>query len=303
MLMKVVSRCFLLVLLSSVISLAQGPTGSIDGIVADPNGAVLPGATVTLVNVETGVSRTVKTDQSGLYTFPALPPAVYNITIARTGFKTELKSNITLQVQQAARIDFSLSIGQISQTISVAADTALLSPEDSTIGQVVENKRIVELPLNGRSYLQLAALSAGATNTSSPSSGSSMQGGARGATSLTINGQRNDFNHYTLDGIENTNPNFNSYILQPSLDALQEFKIQSATYPAEYGWGVTQINVDTKSGSNQFHGSAFDFLRNSWFDAKNYFDNNAPIPSPAQPVWRSIWGSNPEKAPLLHGKL
>src|ERR1039458_8593563 len=279
MLMKVVSRCFLLVLLSSVISLAQGPTGSIDGIVADPSGAVLPGATVTLVNVATEVNRAVKTDQSGLYTFPALPPAVYNITVERAGFKTELKSNITLQVQQAARIDFSLSVGQISQTVSVAADAALLSLEDSTIGQVVENKRIEELPLNGRSYLQLAALSAGATNTSSPSSGSSMQGGSRGASSLTINGQRNDFNHYTLDGIENTDPNFNSYILQPSLDALQEFKIQSATYPSEYGWGVTQINVDTKSGSNQFHGSAFDFLRNSWFDAKNYFDNNAPIPS------------------------
>ena len=128
MLMKVVSRCLLVVLLSSVISFAQGPTGTIDGVVADPNGGVLPGATVTLTNVATGVNRMVKTDQSGLYTFPALPPGVYNITTAKAGFKTELKSSITLQVQQAARIDVSLSVGEVSQTVSVAADTALLSP-------------------------------------------------------------------------------------------------------------------------------------------------------------------------------
>ncbi len=279
MLMKVLSRLLLLLVFSGVASYAQGPSGSFAGTVTDPSGAVLPKSSVSLVNVATGVTRKVETDQVGLYTFPALPPGVYNITVERSGFQTQERSNITLQVQQSARIDFALSVGQTSQTVNVAADAAMLSQEDSTIGQVVENKRIVELPLNGRSYLQLAVLSAGATNTSPPSQSSSFQGGSRGATSLTINGQRNDFNHYTLDGIENTDPNFNSYILQPSIDALQEFKIQAATYPADYGWAVSQINVDTKSGSNDFHGSAFDFLRNSWFDAKNYFDSKtAPIP-------------------------
>ena len=279
MIMKFASRLFLLVVLSGLVSLAQGPTGTISGTVTDPSGAVLPNSSVSVVNVATGVARKVQTDQVGLYTFPALPPGVYNITVERTGFQTELRSNITLQVQQSARMDFSLKVGQASQTVNVAADAALLSQEDSTIGQVVENKRIVELPLNGRSYLQLATLSAGATNSSPPSQGSSFQGGVRGAASLTINGQRNGFNHFTLDGVENTDPNFNSYVLQPSIDALQEFKIQAATYPAEYGWAVSQINVDTKSGTNQLHGTAFDFLRNSWFDAKNYFDSaSAPIP-------------------------
>ena len=262
MFMKVVSRFLLLLLFSGIVSFAQGPSGSIAGTVTDPSGAVLPNSSVSLVNLATGVARNVHTDQVGLYTFAALPPGEYNITVERTGFQTEVRSNITLQVQQSARVDFALLVGQASQTVNVAADAAMLSQEDSTIGQVVENKRIVELPLNGRSYLQLAVLSAGATNSSPPSQSSSFQGGARGATSLTINGQRNDFNHYTLDGIENTDPNFNSYILQPSIDALQEFKIQAATYPADYGWAVSQINVDTKSGSNDFHGSAFDFLRN-----------------------------------------
>ena len=278
MLMKFTFRLMLLLVFAGTLSLAQDTSSSIAGTVTDPSGAVLPNSSVSLVNNATGVVRKVQTDEAGLYAFPALPPGAYNITVERTGFQTQLRSNITLQVQQAARIDISLSVGQTSQTVNVAADAAMLSQEDATIGQVVENKRIVELPLNGRSYLQLAVLSAGATNTSPASSSSSFQGGPRGAESLTINGQRNDFNHYTLDGIENTDPNFNSYILQPSIDALQEFKIQAATYPADYGWAVSQINVDTKSGTDQIHGSAFNFLSNSWFDAKNYFDSNAPIP-------------------------
>ena len=164
--------------------------------------------------------------------------------------------------------------------MEVSGSAPLLSVDDTTVGQVIENRRIVDLPLNGRNYLQLASLSPGVTNTSAPSNGaSSFQGGSRGAVSITINGQRNDFNHYTLDGIENTDPNFNTYILLPSVDALQEFKMQTATYPSEFGFSVSQINVTTKSGTNGFHGSAFEFLRNSWFDAKNYFDSpTAPIP-------------------------
>ena len=305
MLIKVLSPVLLLLLVSCLVSFAQSPAGSIEGTVTDSSGAILPNATVRLLSAATGASREVQTDHAGIYTFPALAPGVYSITVEQTGFQKEVRSNITLQVQQAARIDFSLSVGQTTQTVDVVANTALLSSEDSTVGQVIENKRIVELPLNGRNYLQLASLSPGVTNTSSPSNGSaSFQGGQRGSTSITINGQRNEFNHYTLDGIENTDPNFNSYILLPSLDALQEFKIQTATYPAEYGFAVSQINVSTKSGTNQFHGSAFEFLRNSWFDAKNYFDNNAPIP----PFRRNQfggngWRPNTEGPPLLPGKL
>ncbi len=272
---------------------------SIEGTITDPTGAILANANVHLLNTATGSTRDVRTDHAGIYTFPALPPGVYSITVEEAGFKKEQRSNITLEVQQAARIDFALSVGQATQTVDVVANTALLSSEDSSVGQVIENKRIVELPLNGRSYLQLASLSPGVTNSSSPSNGSSsFQGGQRGSTSLTINGERNEFNHYTLDGIENTDPNFNTYILLPSLDALQEFKIQTATYPAEYGFAISQINVTTKSGTNQFHGSAFDFLRNSWFDAKNYFDSNAPIP----PFRRNQFGGT-IGGPVLKNRL
>ncbi len=236
---KFASRLPLLLLFAATLSLAQGTSGSIVGTVTDPRGAVLPGSSVNLLNTATGIIRRVQTDRDGLYTFPALAPGVYNITVMHTGFQTQAQSNITIQVQQAARIDFSLAVGQTSQTVNVVANEALLSQEDVTIGQVVENKRVVELPLNGRNYLQLATLSAGATNTSPPSEGNIFQGGPRGSESLTINGQRNGANNYTLDGIENTDPNFNSYILQPSIDAIQEFKIQSATYPADYGWAIS----------------------------------------------------------------
>lgn len=291
-------RLLSLLLFSGLVCLAQGPTGSINGTITDPSGAVLPASSVSLVNVATGVVRKVQADAAGLYAFPALQPGVYDVTVEHDGFQTVKRTGITIQVQQAARVDFSLPIGQAAQTVSVNAEAMILSTEDATVGQVIDNKRIVELPLNGRSYLQLATLSSGATNTSPSSQASSFQGGARGGVSLTINGQRNDFNHYTLDGIENTDPNFNTYVLQPSIDALQEFKIQSATYPAEYGWAVTQINVDTKSGTNQFHGSAFNFLRNSWFDAKNYFDTTGAIP----PFRRNQFGGT-VGGPILKNRL
>ena len=283
-----------------VAAMAQSPTGTINGTVADVSGAVLSDSMVRAENIATGVKREVKSDQAGLYSLPALSPGTYSITVEHEGFKKEVRSGILLQVQQTARVDFALLVGDTVQTVDVTSSAPLLSAEDSTVGQVIENKRIVELPLNGRNYLQLASLSPGVTNTSSPSNGaSSFQGGARGGTSITINGQRNDFNHYTLDGIENTDPNFNTYILLPSVDALQEFKIQTATYPAEYGFAISQINVTTKSGTNAFHGSAFEFLRNSWLDAKNYFDSpTAKIP----PFRRNQFGGT-VGGPIIRNRL
>jgi hypothetical protein len=291
---------FVLLLSSWAITTAQSPTGTIDGTVTDQSGAVMRGASVRVLNTETGVTRETKTDQSGLYSLPALPPGIYNVVVESAGFKNDARSNIVLQVQQTARVDFALTIGSADQTVNVLAATPLLSAEDSTIGQVIENKRIVELPLNGRNYLQLASLSPGVTNTSAPSNGaSSFQGGARGSISITINGQRNGFNHFTLDGIENTDPNFNTYILLPSVDALQEFKIQTATYPSEFGFAVSQINVTTKSGTNGFHGSAFEFLRNSWFDSKNFFDS----PTVKIPEFRRNQFGGTVGGPILKNRL
>ena len=272
------STLALLVCLTPWSALAQG-SGEISGIVTDPSGSTIVGASVSVTDVATGITRNAQSTSSGLYSFPAISPGTYNISAEAKGFQKQQRSNITVQVQQAARVDFQLKVGDVNQTLEVTGTADLLATDDSTVGQVIENKRILDLPLNGRSYLSLTALAPGVSNTSSPINATSFQGGLRSAASITVAGQRNTFNHYTLDGIENTDPNFNSYVLLPSLDALQEFKVQSSTYPAEYGYAPVQVNVTTKSGTNSFHGVGFEFLRNSWFDARNFFDANAfPIP-------------------------
>ena len=245
------SRLFaLLFLFTACLVDAQGPTGEINGIVTDPSGSAIQGAAVSVSDPATGSTRTTRSNDSGFYSFPALSPATYRVSVEANGFQKEIRSGILIQVQQVARADFQLTVGAVTHAIEVAASAALLSSDDATVGQVIENKRIVDLPLNGRSYLALTALAPGVSNTSSPINATSFQGGLRSAASITVNGQRNTYDHYTLDGIENTDPNFNSYIMLPSLDALEEFKVQSATYPADYGFAPIQINVTTRSGTN-----------------------------------------------------
>src|SRR5262245_3720720 len=259
-------RSVAMLLALASIALAQG-TGEITGTITDTTGGVVPGASVSVTNVATGAARHVISNEAGVYSVPALPPATYTVIVELAGFQTQTRRSLLLQVQQVARADFALEAGAVQESIEVTGGAALLATEDSTVGQVIDNKRIVELPLNGRSYLQLAALTPGVNINSTPSSGATdFQGGHRSRQQITINGQRGQFNHYTLDGIENTDPNFNTYILLPSVDALQEFKVQSATYPSEYGYGVTQINVTTKSGTNQLHGSLFEYHRNEALD-------------------------------------
>ena len=173
-----------------------------------------------------------------------------------------------MQVQQTVRLDFTLQVGQVSESVEVKAVADQLQAENATVGTVIENKGIAELPLNGRNYLNLVALSPN-TNTLSPASGQagSRQGGDRANQSISAAGQRIMFNYFTLDGVINTDPNFNTYVVLPSIDALQEFKVQTGVYPAEFGHEATQINVLTKSGGNQYHGALFEFLRNDELDA------------------------------------
>ena len=164
----------------------------------------------------------------------------------------------------------------------MSAQAALLQAENASVGTVVENKAVVELPLNGRSYLGLVALAAN-TNTLSPSSGQagSRQGGDRASQSISAAGQRIMFDYFTLDGVTNTDPNFLTYVVLPSIDAIQEFKVQTGVYPAEFGHEATQINVLTKSGGNVYHGALFEFVRNDKFDAVPYsFTANHPNKSP-----------------------
>jgi hypothetical protein len=271
---------FAIVLALSPLVRAQAPTGQITGTVTDPSGAVVSGATVTATNNATNARRQTATNEDGLFSLPALPPGNYQLQVEASGFPKQVTEGLELQVGQVARVDFALRIGNVSETVQVSGAAPMLQSETAELGTVIENKRIVDLPLNGRNYLQLASLAPGATtNGPASSQGQQRMGGARNSFALNVAGQRVHYNHYTLDGVENTDPNFNTYLILPSIDALQEFKVESGIFQAEYGRAIAQINVTTKSGTNAIHGAAFEFLRNSQLDAKNYFDRgNQPIP-------------------------
>ncbi len=257
--------------------------GEIAGVAKDQTGAIIPGATVTATNMGTNAARITTTNEAGIYTFPNLVPGTYSVKVEMTGFQTVVRNNIELQVQQSARIDFAMQLGQRTDTVEVTSAAPLLSTSDATVGTVIENKRIVDLPLNGRNFLQLVALSPNVSyGFSTPGQADGRQGGHRASQNISVSGIRGTWNHYTLDGIENTDINFNLYILLPSVDALQEFKVQTGIYSAEFGRGAGQINVSTKSGTNAFHGSVYEFMRNSQFDAKPY----------------DFLGTKPSKAPF-----
>jgi hypothetical protein len=281
----------------------QTPTASITGTVADPSQAVVVGATVTITNAATNVKREMATNSSGVYNAPALPPGSYSVRVALTGFRASVHS-VDLQVCEVARMNFVLEVGNVTDTVEVLGLAPTLDTETTTIGTVIENRRIEELPLNGRNYLQLATLAPGATTYAGGISvGAQRMGGARNDFGINLAGSRTQWTHYTLDGIVNTDPNFGTYLFQPSVDALQEFKVETGTYSAEYGHGLGQVNVITKSGANAYHGSAFEFLRNAKLDAKNYFDKAAdPIP----PFKRNQFGftlGGPVQIPkLINGK-
>lgn len=278
----------------------QAGSGEISGTVGDASGAVVSGASVTITNPSTGFTRNLKTNESGLYSAPALIPGVYTVRVEMQGFQAQSRSNIELQVGQVAAINFALAVGNVAETIEVTGGAPVLETESTSVGTVIENKRIVELPLNGRNYLQLASLIPGATtNGPASSQGQQRMGGARNQFALNVAGQRVHYNHYALDGMENTDPNFNTYLFLPSIDALQEFKVESGLFSAEYGRAIAQINVSTKSGNNQFHGVAFEFLRNSYFDAKNFF---APANQPNPPFKRNQFGGT-FSGPVLIPKL
>ncbi len=257
--------------LATVLSVHGQTFGEISGQVRDSTGAAIPAVQVTATNVATNVGRTAITNDAGLYTFPAMVPGVYSLKAEKTGFKATVKSGVEIQVQQSARIDFDLQVGQLNESVEVSAAAQLLSTEDATVGTVIDNRRIVELPLNGRNYLQLVSLAPNVSygfGTAGQADG--RQGGDRASQNISVGGGRSEFNYFTLDGVDNTDPNFNTYVIQPSIDAVQEFKVQTGIYPAEFGHEATQINVSTKPGTNNFHGTLYEFLRNDALDAANY---------------------------------
>ena len=252
-------------LLSSAALFGQGgATGTILGTVVDNTGAVVNGAAITVTNVATGVTNQSKTGTSGDYTIPFLQPGTYKVTVEAQGFQQSVLQNVTLVVAQEARANFTLKPGAVTESVSVEASAVSLDTDTAAVSQIVTDRQVNQLPLNGRNFVSLLFIGAGAVQTNGEQ-GQMRQGEGN---AISINGGRPTSNNYTLDGLINTDTALNTPAVILSQDAIQEFKIQSETYSAEYGFSANQVNIVSKSGTNQLHGTAFEFLRNDAFDAK-----------------------------------
>ncbi|HWB96913.1 MAG TPA: carboxypeptidase regulatory-like domain-containing protein, partial [Bryobacteraceae bacterium] len=263
--MKRICQCVCFALLAAVAVMAD-PSATIVGKVTDSTGAVVPQATVSVVNQATNLERHTLTSASGDFELPLLPiTGKYTLTISKTGFQTEQIPGIVLQVDQVARIDAKLNVGSISQKVTVEEAAPLVNTENATVGQVIDNKTIVDLPLNGRNFTQLATLTPGAIQ-GAPS-------GNTGFTTISVNGGQAPKTEFLLDGVSNQEQLYNGVQFTPSVDAIQEFKVLANSFSAEYGRGDAVINSTIKSGTNEFHGVLWEFLRNDAVDARNFFDN------------------------------
>ena len=255
--------CFML----SSAAFGQRVTGSIDGRVTDTTGAVLPGVEVTVTNDATGLTRTILTNEIGLYNVPLLASGIYSVHVSLPGFRTELRRGVRVEVDRTARVEVQLEVGVVTETVEVTADAPLVQTDNSALGQVIDSQRVAQLPLNGRNFLDLASLTPGVVPHSEGSNFAT-----RGGT-INVNGAREQVNNFMLDGIDNNDAGPASIIISPSPDSIQEFKVQTSTTSAEYGRAVGGlVNVSTKSGSNAFHGTVYEYLRNSAMDARNFFD-------------------------------
>lgn len=288
----------LLVVLSALPMFGQTATATLSGVVTDETGGTVAGARIVLRNAGTGVERSGSSDGTGRYHLAALPVGEYVLQVEMSGFKTSVRAGLTLQVQQQATADVVLAVGEVTQRVEVSGSAQLVALESASNGTVVNNKLIVDLPLNGRNFLQLATLSAGVSDAVSHAQ---HQPGLRGAiSSISTNGLRPELNNYLLDGVTNVDGNFNIIAVSPSIDALQEFKVQTNSYSAEFGRSPgAQINAVTKAGSNLLHGSLYEFLRNDKFDARNYF---AP-PTARKPPYRQNQFGGSLGGPVIVPKL
>jgi hypothetical protein len=250
----------------------QSTNGSIDGVVSDTTGAVISNCQVTLTNAGTNQTRTTHSDSEGFYQFPELPPGKYNLHAELTGFKDVEVKEFVLQVSQKARLDVTMTVGQTSEVVTVVGATPLLDSESSTVGQVIEPKQIVDIPLNGRSFLDLTKLVPGVTDAGT-GRGSEANQKIGPNFAIIVDGQRSGSISYLVDGVEARNMWEGTINLLPSIDAMEEFKVQQNSYPAEYGLSGSVVNIALKSGTNQIHGTAFDFFRNDKLDAANFFTN------------------------------
>ena len=296
-----VSSIALVLLLSAPALRAQAVSGTILGTVQDSSGAAVPGASVTIVNSETGLTRSVISDSAGEYNVPSLPPGMYNVSGEMKGFKKVSIAGVRLNVDQKARVDLKLDVGDITESVQVQAAVPLVQTDSSELGATVNETQVKELPLNGRDFVQLTRLIPGVSRgvPGSNNDGASNEGWRMSST-FVANGMRTRDNNFLLDGVDNNELNLNTVIIFPSVDAIEEFKVQTSTYSAEFGranGGV--VNLQIKSGTNQFHGSGFEFLRNDKFDANDLFNNKF---GRAKPAFRQNQFGGTLGGPIRHDK-
>jgi hypothetical protein len=280
---------FLIFLLTAVAAFAQTESARISGRVTDLSGAVIVGAECRSTNLETNISTSTTTNQDGIYVIPDLRPATYRQTIQKEGFRTVVQPKLQLYVQDAVNENFTLAIGPMSESVTVGA--SFIETDSASVSTVVDDQFVQNMPLNGRSFQSLIALVPGVVFTSSIVEGNGQ---------FSVNGQRSDANYFTIDGVSANFGSAPQCCLGQSLggaipgwssgggtnalvsvDAMQEFRIQTSSYAPEFGRTMgAQISIVTKSGTTQFHGVAFEYLRNDFFDARNYFDVPPSIKPP-----------------------
>lgn len=293
---KAAAKLLAIVILSLTTVLAQMNTGELSGIVKDPAGEVIPNASVSALNTETHLKFTALTNGVGEYLLAQLPVGSYSLTVSAQGFKQMVSSNIVLHINDHIRHDYQLAVGERSEVMLVQEAPELLQTESAVIRDVVQNQEVLDLPLKNREFLQLSLMSPGVVNPPGGTRGDSLQ---QTGTLINILGQRTGHNLFLLDGVSVTDEYFNNVVLNPPPEAIQEFNIAKTNYSAEFGGksgGV--VNVVTESGTNRFHGTLYEFLRNDLFDAKNFFSfANQPTPPFQENQFGGALGG-----PLVHDK-
>src|SRR5579863_1734557 len=295
----------------AAIALGQTDTGRVIGTISDASGAVIDHATVNVTNTGTARNVTAETNDSGQYVLNALPAGKYHVEIRKDGFKTATV-DFTLEVSQVQEISLKLETGEVTTTVDVTSGVPLVDTATSSMGEVIQGNQITELPLNGRNFTQLALLTPGVTRGAYGSQASGIGNQAEtfryaqtGGAALSANGLRQQANNFILDGLDNNEGLVNTINIFPPVEATEEFRVDTSVAPAEFGRaGGAIVDSSLKSGTNQFHGTAFDFLRNSALDANSVYFN--PItngkPTPKSPFKRNQFGGT-IGGPIIKNKL